>query len=463
MAFYHNASVQEKLAPTSLRRELTTISAISLVISNMIGTGIFATTGFLAGDLGRPGLVLGIWILGGLIAAAGCLSYGELAINLPLSGGEYVYLREAWSPMWGFMSGWVSFFAGFSAPIAAGALAFSQYLLQLSPAANSSPQMTFGWLRFGYPQAISIALIIALAAINLLGVNLAAKVQNVETAAKLAVIIAFLALAFTVGHGDRAHFGSSAVRTSHHGLAAQFAISLILVMFAYSGWNAATYVTEEMKSPERTLPCVLLLGTGIVAMLYLFLNVAYIYALPLESLRGVLPVGAVSATALFGSRGGAFFTVMIAISLLSTISAMSLVGPRVYYAMARDGCFPAGAAQLHPKWNTPVRAILYQVLASVVMVLTGTFEALVYYIGFTLILFSALAVAGLMRLRARPGWRRLPAVSCCYPAIPLAFVLASLWMLLWALGNRPLECALGLLTVISAGLLYRWNLGVKAR
>ena len=451
--------------PVSLRRDLTVTSSAALVVSNMIGTGILTTTGFLAGDLGRPSLVLGIWITGAVIALAGAISYAELGINLPHSGGEYVYLREAWGPTWGFLSGWVSFFAGFSAPMAAGALALSEYLGTVFPQATSGhpTATTSHWVHAGRPQLIAILVIACLAAVNILGVGLAARLQNVLTAVKLAMIVVFLLLAFTVGHGAWTHLGMSAVRTSPHGVGAQFAVSLIFVMFAYSGWNAATYVAEEMKSPERILPRVLLFGTGLVALLYLGLNIAYIYALPLDSLKGVLPVGATAATALFGSRIGAVFAGFITLGLLATISARSIVGPRVYYAMARDGCFPAGAASLHPRWRTPVRAILYQTVAAGVMVLTGTFESLVYYIGFTLILFAALAVAGLLRLRGRPQWRRLPAVSWCYPVIPVVFVATSVWMLVWTVADRPRESALGLLTVGCGGLVYRWKFSGRGR
>jgi APA family basic amino acid/polyamine antiporter len=433
------------------------------VVSNTIGAGIFTTTGFLAGDLGRPWLVLSIWIAGAAIALAGCLSYAEMGINLPRSGAEYVYLREAWGPTWGFLSGWVSFFAGFSAPIAAGALAVSIYLGETFPAlASATPQPAlFGWLHLDSTRLMSVALIAALALLNIRGVGLAARVQNVLTGITLGSIGMFLALAFTIGRGDWSHFGMSAARTSSHGLGAQFAVSLVFVMFAYSGWNAAAYVAEEMMSPERILPRVLLAGTVLVALCYLALNVAYIYALPLESLKGVLAVGATTGKAMFGGSVGALFAGMLTLALLSSVGAMSVVGPRVYYAMAQDGCFPSGAAALDPRWGTPVRAIVYQAILSSILVLTGTFEALVYYIGFALILFAALAVAGLMRLRRRRDWRRLRAVSWCYPAIPAIFVLISLWMLAWTLVDRPREAMWGLATVACGGLFYRWKSSAK--
>jgi len=304
---------------------------------------------------------------------------------------------------------------------------------------------------------VSVALLAALALVNIRGVGVAAKLQNMLTGITLGSIAAFLVIGLTIGHGDWAHFGVPAVRTSPHGLVSQFAVSLIFVMFAYSGWNAAAYVAEEIQSPERILPRALLTGTAVVAVCYLALNVVYVYALPLESLKGVLAVGAESAKALFGGGLGTVFSGLMTLALLSCIGAMSVVGPRVYYAMAQDGCFPKSAAAVHPRWGTPARAIAYQAILSSVLVVTGTFEALVYYIGFALILFAALAVAGLLRLRRRPKWQRLKPVSWCYPAIPGLFVLTSLWMLVWTLVARPREAMWGLLTVGAGAALYRWK------
>ena len=446
--------------PPSLRRELTYTSATAIVVANMIGTGIFTTTGFLARDLGRPSLVLGIWVAGALVALAGCLCYAELGINLPHSGGEYVYLREAWGPAWGFLSGWISFFAGFSAPIAAAALAFSEYLsyfyAPLSVSASTGRSLGFFHIHSGYGQWLAIAIVAAFAGINILGLRLAAKLQNLLTSLKLGVLLTFLALAFNVGTGSFEHFSQPAARVSAHSLGAQFAVSLIFVMFAYSGWNAATYVAEEMKTPESTLPTALVSGTLLVAVFYLALNAAFLYALPLEKMKGVVRVGGAAAVALFGDRGGGLFSAIMAVGLLSCVSAMVIVGPRVYYAMAKDGCFFPAAARLHPRWLTPGQAILYQSVATAAMILTGTFEGLIYYIGFALILFAALATAGMVRLRRRPGWKVLPAVSWGYPLAPAIFMVASVWMLFYTAALRPRESFLGLLTVLAGGLAYWW-------
>jgi basic amino acid/polyamine antiporter, APA family len=448
--------------PPSLKRELTTFSAMALVVANMIGTGIFTTTGFLATDLGRSSLVLGVWIVGGVVALAGCLVYGELSVNLPRSGGEYVYLREAWGPLWGFVSGWVSFFAGFSAPIAAGGLAFAAYLSYFFPSLSPSSSDAVlhsgvGWIHLGNGQLLAVGVIAVFAGVNILGLRLAASLQNTLTVLKIGVLSAFLALAFIGGHGNWHHFAVPAVRVSTHDLALQFAVSLTFVMFAYSGWNAATYVAEEIRTPDRSLPLALVGGTLLVIVFYLACNIAFIYALPLEKLKGVLPVGAEAARALFSGRGGAIFSGMMAAALLSCISAMVIVGPRVYYAMAQDGCFFRSAARVHPQFQTPVVAVLFQTLATTAMIITGTFEALIYYVGFMLVLFAALATAGIFRLRKRPNWRKLPTVGRFFPLVPSLFLVASCGMLISTVRLRPTESFLGLLTVCCGAGLYWWT------
>jgi basic amino acid/polyamine antiporter, APA family len=455
------------VAQPSLRRELKFSHATAIVIANMIGTGIFTTTGFLAGDLGRPSLVLGIWIVGAIVAVAGCLCYAEMGVNLPESGGEYIFLREAWGPIWGFLSGWISFFAGFSAPIAAAALAFSEYFSHFFPSFAVAGSTTNsggaqGWFHTGNGQLLAVGIVVVFSVINVVGLRLAAKVQNLITALKLGALLLFLAFAFVIGHGSASHFSQAAVRTSPHGLPAQFAVSLIFVMFAYSGWNAATYVSGEMKTPERTIPASLVVGTLTVAGLYLFLNVAFIYALPLESMKGVVAIGEKSAGALFGLRGGNFFSAIMSVGLLSCVSAMVIAGPRVYFAMAVDKCFFPTAARIHPRWGTPMFAIIYQLLAAVLMILTGTFESLVYYIGFALIFFAALAVAGSIRLRLRSGWKKLAATSWGYPLAPALFIVASAWMLFYTASLRPKESALGLLTILLGAALYYWKFRRRA-
>ena len=444
--------------PSGLVRQLGTLSATALVVSNMIGTGIFTTTGFLAGDLGDPTLVVGIWFVGAALALAGALCYAELGSNFPRSGGEYVYLSEAWGPAWGFIDGWVSFFAGFSAPIATTALAISAYLAYFSPALSTDNvavvSLGFGMqLRLGGATFLACAIVAVFTAVNVIGVSQVAKLQNVLTATKLAVIGAFLLLGFTIGGGDWSNLSQEAARTSTSSLATQFATSLIFVFFAYSGWNAAVYVAEEIREPERTLPIALILGTLAVGALYVLLNVLYIYALPLEQLKGVVAVGARAAGALFGDRVGGVFSAAMALGLLATVNAMCMIGPRVYYAMARNGAFFASAARLHPRWHSPWIAVLAQGVCTCILILSGTLQSLISYIGFTLYLFTALSVLALFKFRRRPGWKRSPWVSVAYPLIPLAYVLMNVWVMYFSWNRSALW---SLLTVLAGAAIYHF-------
>lgn len=443
----------------TLNRRIGFYSAIALVVSNMIGVGIFTSSGFLAGDLADPALVICIWFVGAAIALIGALCYSELSINLPRSGGEYMYLTEAWGPAWGFVDGWVSFVAGFSAPIANAAIAIAAYLAYFNPALDPSATVwAVGWdsfgLRIGWGQVLAAALVVVFTAGNLVRVETAARLQNVLTLFKLAVLGLLIVLGFTIGDGNAEFLSTNAERTSDRAIWAQFAVSLIFVYYVYSGWNAAVYVAEEIKEPRKTLPRALLIGTALVAVIYAVLNVLFIYASGLEDMKGVLAVGSQAAENLFGPAGGALFSAGMAISLLATVNAMCLIGPRVYYAMARDGAFFAAAARLHPRWQTPWVAIVAQGAFCCVLILTGEFERLAYFIGFTLALFTAFSILGLFRLRKRPGWEPLPAVSFAWPLMPSLYILANLWCFLYFAVERRLEAVWALATIVVGALAY---------
>jgi APA family basic amino acid/polyamine antiporter len=475
-------------SPTLLR-QLGVISATALVVSNMVGTGIFTTTGFLAGDLGDPGLVLSIWLAGALFALAGAFCYSELGINLPSSGGEYVYLTRAYGPTWGFMSGWVSFFAGFSAPIAAAALAFSYYLGHFFPGwlralAESSllADLPFSrlweqiflalerffrainqdgavWtlgsgtfaLKLGGAQVVACGLIAVFTVLNFLGVRRVARIQNALTAVKLLVILAFVGLGFLVGTGNWDNFSQAATRTSTVPVPAQFAISLFWIYVCYSGWNAATYVAEELKHPERTLPIALTFGTAVVAAIYVALNVVYIYATPIESMKGVVAVGSLAAVSLFGTGAAGIFSALMALSLMATVNAMVTIGPRVYYAMAQNGAFFRKAAEVHPRWRTPVFAIACQGLCAMLMTLTP-FPTLMIYIGFTLTSMTVLSVFSLFIFRRRPEWQKLRVVSIAFPLIPVFFILVGLWTIVYGVWLQP-KISVAVVTTLATGAL----------
>jgi len=446
----------------ALLRQLGVVSATALVISNMVGTGIFTSTGFLAGDLGSVKLVLGIWVVGAACALCGAFCYSELGINFPSSGGEYVYLTRAFGPTWGFMTGWVSFFAGFSAPIALAALAFSDYLGHFFPSVRQenarvlvgSGEWTF---HFGGAQLAACTLVLLFTALNVIGVQRVARIQNVLTSVKVLVLTTFVVLGFAAGNGNWGHFSMHATRTASTSIPEQFAVSLFFIYLAYSGWNAATYVAEEVKHPARTLPMALAVGTGLVAVLYLALNLVFIYAAPLEDMKGKIAVGAFAASRLFGPEVAGIFAALMALSLMSTVNAMVTIGPRVYYAMAKNGAFLASAAKVHPRWHTPVAAIVAQGICTMVMTVTP-FPQLVIYIAFTLNFFAVMSVASLFFLRRRPGWQKLRVVSFGYPLIPVLFLLVGVWITVQGAQLKPFISLATVVTVATGALVYHFRI-----
>jgi APA family basic amino acid/polyamine antiporter len=445
----------------TLLRQLGLVSATALVVSNMIGTGIFTTTGFMIGDLGSPRIVLAVWAVGAFFALCGALSYSELGINFPSSGGEYVYLTRAYGPQWGFMSGWISFFAGFSAPVAAAALAFSDYLGYFYPAlkqANATLVIGSGVfsLRVGGAQIVASGLIAAFTVINFFGVKRVAGVQNVLTGTKLLVIAVFVIGGFTLGTGSWEHMSEAAVRTSPNPLPVAFVISILWVMVGYSGWNAATYVGEEIKHPEQTLPMSLALGTGIVMVVYLSLNLLFIYATRPEQMKNEVAVGSLAAMNLFGAQVGGVFAALMAISLMSTVNAMVTIGPRVYYAMAHNGAFFRAAGEVHPRWRTPVNSILMQGLCSIVMTLTP-FPSLIVYIGFSLTFFTVMAVGSVFVFRRHATWQRLNALNFLYPLIPGAYILIGIATIIWGVIWAPAPSVAALATIAVGAGVYRWT------
>jgi APA family basic amino acid/polyamine antiporter len=431
----------------SLLRQLGLVSATALVVSNMIGTGIFTTTGFLVGYVGDARIILAVWFVGALFALCGALSYSELGVNFPSSGGEYVYLTRAFGPAWGFMSGWISFFAGFSAPIAAAALAFADYVGYFGPELRGATQR----------KLLASVLIALFTIVNLFGIKRVARVQNALTGLKLLVIAGLILAGFLFGHGDWSHLWTPAVRTSTNSVPVAFVVSLIWVMVGYSGWNAATYVGEEVKHPDRTLPAALGLGTVIVTVAYLGLNLLFVYATPLEEMKGQIPVGSMAAANLFGPNIGGVFAGLMAVSLMATVNAMVTIGPRVYYAMAHNQAFFRFVGKVHPKWHTPVNAILLQGLCAIAMTLTP-FPALIIYIGFSLTFFTVLAVASVFVFRRRPEWQRLRAVSFLFPMIPGAYILVGVCMIIYGTIWEPIPSIAALATILAGGAVYQATL-----
>ena len=451
-----------------LARRLGAFPATNIVIANMIGAGIFTTSGLLMGQLGDARLLLVLWVAGGALALLGALCYGELGAALPRAGGEYAYLGSLFHPLLGFLTGWVSFFVGFSAPLAASALGFSEYLGRAWPQLFAASDPAF------VRKAVALLVIGVLAAVHLRGVEFGARVQNFFSVGKVALIAGLVAAGFALGHGDVARLGAALglwgqpaadSASSAAGSAAASAVaapagfagwravglSLMWIMFAYSGWNASGYVGSEIRDPARNIPRSLLAGTGIVTLLYLGLNLLYVYALEPAEMRGVVAVGAAAAARLFGGAAEIAVSALIAFALVSSVSALILLGPRVYYAMARDGYFFRAVARVDRGTRAPSVAISLQCLIAAAMVLTGTFDQILTYMGFCLGIFPIVAVAGVVKLR-RAG--TLPFRMPLYPLPPLLYAAAGVAMLALSYAERPVESSIAVVTVLAGIPLY---------
>ena len=434
---------------TPPKRQLGLGITAAIVIANMIGTGVFTSTGFQAHDLHDPKTILFAWVVGGVIALAGAACYAELGTLMPKAGGEYVYLREAYHPALGFMSGWVSMTAGFSAAIATAALSFATYLGRL--AGDLGYTVTIG------PKYIACALIVAITGMHSFDTKVGGRVQEVFTILKVVLIVGFIGAGLASGNGDWNHFatqsgGFSNVTTT------SFAITLMYVSFAYSGWNAAAYIAGEVEKPERTLPRSLLLGTGVVMALYVLLNVVYFYAVPSDTLAGpkndfapVIEVGHEAAVVLFGNKGGNLITSLIALALVSAVSAMIMAGPRVYSAMAADRALPPQLAW-YSKRGVPTVAVVAQGLLGIAFVLVGNLGELIRFAGFTLAVFAALTVGALFILRAR-GLRGAYK-TFGYPVTPIIFIAVSAWIAYAQIKQNPKESLVVGAVLAVGGLAY---------
>jgi APA family basic amino acid/polyamine antiporter len=441
----------------ALDRRLGPVDAAAIVVSNVIGGGIFFSPIIVAGLVPSARGMLLVWLLGGALAFAGAMAYAELAALRPKAGGEYVYLREAYGPLTGFLSGWTSFVAGFSGAIAASSVALAEYIGRFAPlAGDGTPVFTLA-LPF-FPIVVSSKAIVALAVIALLtlvhlrGLGPGRLVQNILAGTKVSALVIFLLVGFGTGRGDASQIVSGGATTM-----AGIILALVPVMFTYSGWNAAAYVAEEIRNPGRNVPVALGLGTLAVVIIYLGLNAIYLYALPaaeLANVKGTL-IDTV-AERLFGFTVGNVIAIFTIVSIAASISAMVLAGPRVYFAMARDGLFVASAARIHPRFRAPVSAIVTQALWSGVLVLSGSLSQLVSYTGFAVVLFAGIAVAALFVLRRREPSAERPFRAWGYPVAPAIFVAASAVMVGNEIWRNP-QPALAGLAIIALGIpIYFW-------
>ena len=441
---------------SSLERRLGPYDAAAIIVSNVIGGGILFSPPQVAANVPRPWLFLATWLAGGALAFAGAMAYAELAALRPRAGGEYVYLDAAFGRGVAFLTGWTSFVAGFSGAIATSAVVFASYLGRFVPAAASGvpllvvpiPRLP---LTVSRQTLVALAIIALMCAIHVRGVGPGRIVGNVLAALKVSALVVFIALGLSIGSGSAANLQISAGTVS----LTSWLLALVPVMFTYSGWNAASYVAEEIRDPGRNVPLALALGTIAVVAIYFLLNVLYLYVFPVGSLAAVKgSVLDVIADRLLGSRAGDVMGIVSIISLAASISAMTIAGPRVYYAMARDGVFLPSAARVHPRYRTPAVSIVAQSVWSGVLVLSGGASALIRYTGFAVVLYSGIAVAALFVLRSREADAPRPFKALGYPVAPGIFVVASVLIVANAIYSDPRPSGAGVLIMLAGLPLY---------
>lgn len=403
------------------KRQLGLVSATALVVANMIGTGVFTTSGYTLGDLKSPWLVLAAWAVGGGIAALGALCYAALARRLPESGGEYFFLSRTLHPAAGYVAGWISLLVGFSAPLAAVAYGFGEYTRTWYP----------GW----DPLMVGSGLIILFAALHAADVKHGAWVQNATVILKIILILGFIGWGFS-------HLPQPERYEPPAFSPGMFAVCLVWISFSYSGWNAVIYIGGEVKDGERTLPRAMLLGTALVTVLYLLLNAVFVFSAPMAQLSYKVAIGREAAAALGGDLWANLITALVSLALISSVSSLLMVGPRVYAKMAEDGWLPRCLAV---EAGPPRLAIGLQAALALVMLWSARFESLMNYIGFTLLLSTTATVLGLIRVRLQEG----PQFRVMgWPWLPFAYLVVVYAMALFNVHLRPTQSLYGLATIL---------------
>ena len=412
------------------------LTATAIVVADMVGVGVFTSLGFQVTDIPSGFSLLLLWIVGGVVAICGAFCYAELATMFPRSSGEYNFLRRIYHPAFGFVAGWLSATVGFAAPIALAAMAFGIYFKSVIPGA---PPLLLGfcvtWLA---------------AVVHLGGVRFGGAYHNIWTALKLALILVFIVAGFALGDVQSISFAPSAADLTYIA-GAPFAISLVFVMYSYSGWNAATYIVGEVREPARNLPRALFTGTAIVIVLYVALNAVFLITTPMKELAGQIDVAIVAGKHVFGGIGGRMVGAVIALGLVSSISAMTWIGPRVTMTMGEDMPLLRLFSR-KSKRDAPVFAIIFQLVVSNLLLLTQSFEAVLDFIQFSLTFCSFFTVLGLIKMRITHPHLARPYRAWGYPVTPLVFLGVTLFIMYYLVVNRPLQSLAGF-AMMSAGLV----------
>ena len=445
--------------PHVLERRLGPFDAAAIIIANVIGGGILFRSPAVAAAIPDATWFLMAWVAGGVLAFMGAMAYAELAALRPKAGGEYVYLREAFGPLAGFLTGWTSFVAGFSGAMAASAVFLIVTLNRFIPGvANDMPllaipiPLTSSAVTLSVHTLAASAVIIFAALIHIRGVGPGRIASNVLTTLKIVSLVVFIAFGLTAGTGSPSNVMQSAGSVTFTGLLFAF----IPIMFTYSGWNAASYMAEEIRDPGRNVPRALLMGTAVVIAVYALMNVLYLYVIPIDELatlggRSILDV---VGDRLLGERAGDIMAIVAIISLAAGINAWTFAGPRVYFAMARDNAFFKSAARVHPTYKTPAASIIAQAILAIILILTGSLDSIANYVGFAITLFAGTAVAAVFVLRAREPNAPRPFKALGYPWTPAIFVLVSFAIVVNSFYSDPTVSFTGSAIILAGIPLY---------
>jgi APA family basic amino acid/polyamine antiporter len=414
------------------------LTALALAAADMIGTGVFTSLGFQVRDIPSGFSLLMLWVVGGIVALCGALSYAELAAAFPRSGGEYNFLSRSFHASIGFMAGWISATVGFAAPVALAAIAFGHYFAGVVP---DAPVVALG---------LGVTLLVTL--VHLRGVHLGSVLHNISTFMKLGLIAVLIVAGFAWGTPQNISFAPT-VADAAHIAGTPFAISLVFVLYAYSGWNAATYIAGEVKDPQRSLPRSIVFALLIVTALYVALNAVFLYTTPVAELAGQLDVGLIAGRHIFGDAGGRLVAALICVGLVSSISAMMWIGPRVTMVMGEDVPLLRFFSKTSAN-GVPVPAMLFQFAAAAALMATRSFEAVLDFIQFSLTFCSFLTVLGVIVLRYRKPDLPRPYKAWGYPVTPLIFLGVTLFVLTHLAIERPLQSFASFCTLLAGLLLY---------
>jgi basic amino acid/polyamine antiporter, APA family len=437
----------------TLVRGLGLLDSVLLLVSGVIGSSIFLTAKDIAGPLPHPVLFLLVWVLGALISLCACFAFAELGSMFPDSGGQYIYLREAYGDLIAFLYGWMLFAVANGGTIAALSVASASYIGQVVPFVSQQHVIfTVAGIVFTRAHLFGLLLIAVLTYVNVVGLRWGALLQNVSTATKFTAMAAFVILGFAIGKGSWSHFKPEGVSlTMGLGpmqLVSALGVGLIAVFWAYDGWVYITWVSGEVKNPRRNVPLAMLLGVLVIAVIYIAMNLTYIYALPLKQIAAYETIAHASAAALFSPRAAAWLSLMIAVSCFSAAATCTLSGARVYLAMAQDGVFFKRMAVIHPKWRTPVFSLIGQGLWAAALTLSGRYDQLYTYVIYGMVLSYTLTVIGMFLLR----WKRpdIPRPYRCtgYPWLPAIYVVIGTAWTLNTIITRPTEAFWGTFIVL---------------